>query len=207
MGFADRIDAGRRLAELLTVHRGEGAVVLALPRGGVPIGREVASALGCPLDVLVVRKVGHPHQPELGVGAVGEGGISVLNDDLLARTGLEPADLRDTIERETREVERRISRYRGDRARVDVTGRTAIVVDDGLATGFTARAAVDVVRRLGAERVVVAVPVAPAETVVDLRSVADEVVAVETPAHFYAIGEHYRDFHQLTDVEVVDLLG
>ena len=207
MAFRDRVDAGRQLAERLAEYRDEPIVVVALPRGGVPVAAEVARALRAPLDVLVVRKLGCPWQPELGMGAIAEGDITVLNEDLVARLGVDEAAIRTVADRERAELERRIRRYRGDRPPVPVEGRTAILVDDGIATGSTARAAVDVLRRRGASRVVLAAPVAPREAVAALGHAADEVVTVETPRLFMAIGQFYDDFSQTTDDEVADLLA
>ncbi|MFP5257178.1 MAG: phosphoribosyltransferase [Acidimicrobiia bacterium] len=207
MRFVDRTDAGRRLAQLIGDRGQPPPVVVALPRGGVPVAAEIARALGAPLDVLVVRKLGHPQQPELGVGAVGEGGVTVLNEALLRRTELDPAALSAIEAREREEVARRVARYRGDRPRVPVTGRTVIVVDDGLATGFTARAAVELLRRAGAGRVVLAVPVAPPDTLAALRPLVDELVCLHSPAEMWAIGQWYEDFTQTTDDEVTRLLA
>lgn len=205
--FHDRRDAGRQLATRLHALEGEHPLVLALPRGGVPVAAEVADRLQAPLDVLVVRKVGLPSQPELGVGAVGEGGVNVYNSSLLQELGLAPTDLAEVVRRETREVHRRVERYRGDRPPVSVGGRTVVVVDDGIATGFTVRAAVEVLRRRGVGRVVVAVPVGSARAVAELRRLADEVVCLHAPAHFMAIGDFYDDFGQLSDAEVTAILG
>jgi putative phosphoribosyl transferase len=168
---------------------------------------EVARALGAPLDVLVVRKLGCPWQPELGVGALGEGGIRLFNRRLMREVGVTETDLGEVIEREQQELDARVVRYRGDRDPIPVEGRTVIVVDDGLATGFTARAAIEVLRRRGAGRVVLAVPVAPMGTTVELRGVADEVVCLHTPAEFWAIGQFYDDFAQTSDGEVARLLA
>lgn len=207
MTFRDRVDAGRRLAERLAAYRGGRTVVVALPRGGVPVAAEVARALDAPLDVLVVRKLGCPWQPELGMGAIAEGDITVLNEELIARIGADDGMIEAVADRERAELERRIRRYRGDRPPVPVEGRTVILVDDGIATGSTARAAIDVLRRRGASRVVLAVPVAPQEAVVSLGAVADEVVAVEVPRMFMAIGQFYDDFSQTRDDEVAELLA
>jgi putative phosphoribosyl transferase len=163
--FRDRAEAGALLAERLTGWRDARPVVVALPRGGVPVGAEIAAALGAPLDVIVVRKIGHPLEPELGIGAIGEGDVVVVNRALADRTAVSDADLARTIAAERTELDRRASRYREGRGRVPVDGRTVIVVDDGLATGFTARAAIDVLRSSGASQLVLAVPVAPAETI------------------------------------------
>ncbi len=205
--FADRRSAGRQLAAALEHLRGQDVVVLGLPRGGVPVAHEVATALGAPLDVVVVRKLGLPGQPELAMGAVGEGGVVVLNDRVLAVGGVAPQELEQVREREAAEVERRAQRLRGDVAREPLTGRTAVLVDDGIATGATVRAACQVVRALGAARVVVAAPVAPPSAVQQLREEADEVVCLACPAHFLAVGSWYRDFGQTSDEEVARLLS
>jgi putative phosphoribosyl transferase len=205
--FVDRHEAGERLAEVLLGFASEDPVVLGLPRGGVPVAAEVASALRAPLDVLVVRKLGCPWQPELGVGAIGEGGVRVVNGPLVEMLKISQEQLDQIAAREEREVARRVHRFRGDRLPVGVEGRTVIVVDDGLATGFTARAGIEVVRHLGARRVVLAVPVAPRETLEQLRAVADEAVALETPDPFFGIGQFYLDFAQTSDEEVTDLLA
>jgi putative phosphoribosyl transferase len=204
--FADRHDAGRQLAERLAQLGLANPIVLALPRGGVPVAAEVARRLGAPLDVLLVRKIGCPWQPELGLGAIAEGGIRTLNAPLIAEAGVSPAQIQPIIERETAEIARRARGYRADRPPIAVDGRAVILVDDGLATGFTARAGIELLRLKGASRVILAAPVGPTETVSELASVADEVVVLATPAWFFAIGEHYRDFSQTSDEEVVTLL-
>ncbi|HMF83265.1 MAG TPA: phosphoribosyltransferase [Acidimicrobiia bacterium] len=207
MSFRDRREAGRRLAERLSGLRAASPLVLGLPRGGVPVAFEVAKALDAPLDILVVRKLGVPFQPELGMGAVGEGGVRVLNADVLRQARVTDAQLADVEARERTEVEERATRLRQGRAAIPLTDRTVVIVDDGLATGGTARAAVRVARARGAERVVLAVPVAPPETVAALRADADDVVAVETPEPFFAIGGWYADFSPTSDTEVVELLS
>jgi putative phosphoribosyl transferase len=207
MVFLNRADAGGRLAQRLKRFQAEDPVVVALPRGGVPVAAEVAAALHAPLDVLVVRKLGCPWQPELGVGAIGEGGVILLNHELIGQAGLTRREIEAVAEREHAELERRVRRYRGDRPPVPVAGRTALLVDDGLATGFTARAAIQVLRARGARRVVLAVPVAPPSAVRELRMMADDVVAMETPEPFIAIGRYYADFAQTTDEEVSRLLA
>ncbi|HSJ45402.1 MAG TPA: phosphoribosyltransferase, partial [Euzebyales bacterium] len=207
MLFTDRRDAGRQLAERLTRLRAETPVVLGLPRGGVPVAAAVAARLQAPLDVLIVRKLGCPWQSELGMGAIGEGGARVLNHDLIARLGVTAAELDAVAAREQAELARRVRAYRGTTTRVPVAGRVVIVVDDGIATGFTARAAITVLRRQGAQRVVLAVPVAPPETVEELRGVADDLVCLQTPAQFFGIGAFYTDFAQTSDEQVQRLLS
>ncbi|MEV4455692.1 phosphoribosyltransferase [Microbispora sp. NPDC049633] len=205
--FVDRRDAGLRLGERLRGLPGaEDAVVLGLPRGGVPVAFQVARALGAPLDVIVVRKLGVPYQPELGFGAIGEGGVRVLNPDVLRLANVTRDEMAEVERRERAELERRAQRFRGDRAPVDLAGRTVIVVDDGIATGGTARAACQVARAHGASRVVLAVPVGAPETIASLRRDADEVVCLDTPDHFYAIGAWYDDFSQTRDEDVIECL-
>ena len=206
MPFRDRREAGRRLAERLSGLRASSPLVLGLPRGGVPVAFEVAKALGAPLDVLVVRKLGVPFQPELGMGAVGEDGVRVLNPDVLRQAGVTETQLVEVEARERAQVEERAVRLRRGRPAIPLEGRTVVIVDDGLATGGTARAAVQVARARGADRVILAVPVAPPETVAALRRGADDVVAVETPEPFFAIGGWYADFSPTSDQEVVELL-
>jgi putative phosphoribosyl transferase len=204
--FLDRVDAGQRLAARLRHLGGEPVVVLGLPRGGVPVAFEVARALDAPLDVIVVRKLGVPFQPELGMGAIGEDGVRVINDEVRRRAGVSDADLAEVEARERVELERRARRFRGDRTRHRLEGRTAVIVDDGIATGSTARAACDVARAHGAARVVLAVPVAPPGWTTRLVDVADELIALETPNRFFAIGQFYEDFSQTSDDEVLACL-
>ena len=206
MSFLDRSDAGRRLADRMLHLRGADVVVLGLPRGGVPVAAEVARALGAPLDVILVRKLGVPVQPELGMGAIGEGGIRIINSEVVAIAHVADAEIAAVEKRERAELDRRARRFRGDRRRTPLAGRTAIIIDDGIATGSTARAACQVARAQGAVRVVLAVPVAPPSARSALAADADEVICVETPVHFLAIGEWYRDFSQTSDHEVVSLL-
>jgi predicted phosphoribosyltransferase/dienelactone hydrolase len=202
----DRREAGRRLAELLAPLREQRPVLLALPRGGVPVAHEVARALGAPLDVLVVRKLGAPAQPELGIGAIGEGGVRVLSRDIVAATGTTKEQLARVEARERVELERRARAYRGDRLMLPIEGRTVVIIDDGIATGGSARAAIAVARAHGAARVIVATPVAPPDTVAMLEREADEVITLATPEGFTAIGQWYDDFAQTTDDEVIELL-
>lgn len=205
--FRDRVDAGQQLARRLEGLRAQHPIVIGLPRGGVPVAAEVARALGAPLDVLVVRKLGHPLQPELGIGAIGEGGAVVVNRSLVERLGVDPEAIDQVRAREEQELARRVARYRGDGHRLRVAGRTVVLVDDGLATGFTARAAVEVLRQLGARPIVLAVPVAPTDTLAELRALADDVVCVQSPSPFSAIGEWYVDFSQVSDQDVIDVLA
>jgi putative phosphoribosyl transferase len=206
MMFVDRTDAGRKLAGRLRHLRGAGAVVLALPRGGVPVGYPVARELAAPLDVLVVRKLGVPFQPELAMGALGEDGARVLNPEVVRAAGVTGHELAAVEAAEGAELRRRLARFRGNRPRVRLAGRTAIIVDDGIATGATARAACQVARRQGAARVVLAVPVAPAGAAASLAGVADEVVCLTAPEWLSSIGQWYENFTQTTDEQVVALL-
>ncbi|MGW7327841.1 phosphoribosyltransferase family protein [Streptomyces sp. NPDC054840] len=207
MLFTHRADAGERLAEALRHLNAEDPVVLGLPRGGVPVAYRVARALGAPLDVIVVRKLGVPHHRELGFGAIGEGGVRVISEDIVRGSRVGPQDIAAVEHAEEAELARQAARFRGDRPRVPLDGRTVIIVDDGIATGATAAAACEVVRAQGAARVVLAVPVAPPEAVARLGSVADEVVCLATPHAFRAVGEWYQDFSQTPDEEVVFLLA
>ncbi|MFG2289343.1 phosphoribosyltransferase family protein [Streptomyces sp. NPDC048595] len=207
MLFTDRTDAGQRLAEALRHLEGEEPVVLGLPRGGVPVAFQVARALKAPLDVIVVRKLGVPYQRELGFGAIGEGGVRVISDDIVRRGRLDQSDVDSVEKAEEAELVRQAHRFRAGRPRLHLEGRTAIVVDDGIATGATAAAACQVVRAQGATRVVLAVPVAPPDAADRLRSKADEFVCLSTPFGFAAVGEWYQDFSQTPDDEVVSLLA
>ena len=206
MRYADRRDAGRRLAGALAGLAGPATVVLALPRGGVILGAEVARALGAPLDLVLPRKVGHPSFPEYGIAAVAEAGEVVENRDEVAR--VDPAWFARAVAEERAEAARRRRSSLGDRPPTDLTGMTAILVDDGIATGLTMRAALCDVRARGAARAVVAVPVAPADAVARMRREADDVVTLQAPPDFAgAVGAYYRDFRQVTDEEVVRALA
>jgi predicted phosphoribosyltransferase len=208
MIFRNRIDAGRRLAEKLEQYAGQpDVIVLALPRGGVPVGYEVARALGAPLDVFLVRKLGVPGREELAMGAIASGGVRVLNDDVVTELRIPRHWVDAVAARELEELRRRETAYRDGRPAPDVGGKTVILVDDGLATGASMRAAVAALRKLGPGRIVVAVPVGASQTCDEFRDVADEVVCAETPDPFYAVGSWYSDFDQTTDQEVRDLLA
>jgi predicted phosphoribosyltransferase len=206
--FADRADAGRQLARRFAAGRLDRPVIYALPRGGVPVALEIARALHAPLDLILVRKIGAPGAPEVALGAVvdGENPHTVINEDVrrLSHAGKDFLDR--ATQHELAEIERRRAQYFGGRARIDPAGRTAVVVDDGLATGATARAALAAMRRLGAARTILAVPVAPAEALAELRGDADEIICLHPARFFRAVGTFYGDFHQLTDEETIGLL-
>jgi putative phosphoribosyl transferase len=206
MVFADRADAGRRLAARVGHLRGEPVVVLGLPRGGVPVAFQVAQALGAPLDVIVVRKLGVPFQPELAMGAVGEGEVRVINRQVVREARVSEDELADVQAREQAAVEARAARYRASWPRQPLDGQVAVVVDDGIATGATARAACQVARAHGAARVVLAVPVAPPGWQAGIGEDADELVCVSTPRGFFAIGQFYASFPQVSDDEVLGCL-
>ncbi len=204
--FANRAEAGRRLAERLGFLLDDDVVVLALPRGGVPVATEVAAAYGWPLDVILVRKLGVPSQPELAMGAIGDGEVRIINPRVVELAGVGPDELERIEGRERIELERRSLLYRGTRSPVSLEGRTALVVDDGIATGATMTAACQSARLRGARRVVVAAPVAPGDISDRLAQVADDVVILEEPFVFGAVGQFYRDFRQVDDDEVAALL-
>jgi putative phosphoribosyl transferase len=205
--FQDRSEAGQLLGERLGYLTSERPVVLGLPRGGVPVAFEVARALACPLDVLVVRKLGVPFHPEFAFGAIGEDDAQVLNTQLVRQLGLSKDTIAEVVRHERAELIRRVELYRGDRPALALIGRTVVIVDDGLATGATARVAVEVARARGAKIIIVAVPVSPREAVAELRTLADEVISLLVPTQFQAVGEWYEDFNQTTDEEVTSLLG
>jgi putative phosphoribosyl transferase len=205
--FRDRFDAGRILAQKLSKYAGrDDVLVFGLPRGGVPVAFEVAKALGAPLDVFIVRKLGLPFHEELAMGAIASGGVRVIDEDLVRQFGISEADLDAVIAEEETELERREQQYRGDRPFPNVAGRTVILVDDGLATGSSMRVAVAALRHENPASIVVAVPIAPPDTCAMLRQEAEEVVCASTPEPFFAVGLWYEDFSQTEDEEVHDLL-
>ena len=205
--FEDRRAAGKALAAQVDKSSLKDPVVLGLPRGGLPVAFEVAAVLEAPLDVLVVRKLGAPFQPELAIGAIASGGVRVLNEELIATvTGMDETVLEDIVNRETAELERRERLYRGDRLFPSLEDRDVVLVDDGMATGATMRAAVEAVRSLGPASVIVAVPTGSMSAVRQVKQLADEVICIEAPADFYAVGQFYADFSQTSDAEVREIL-
>jgi len=208
MSFYNRSEAGRLLAARLLKYKGEDVVVFALPRGGVPVAAQIAAALNAPLDLVLVRKIGVPFQPELAMGAVADGGtpVTVRNDDVIAMAGVEENEFEAVRQRELLEIERRRERYFGARDRAEAQGRVAIVVDDGVATGATTRAALRAVRARRPKKLVLAAPVAPTDTLLSLRAEADETICLEAHKDFSAIGFFYADFRQIEDEEVIATL-
>ena len=208
MPFRDRTDAGRQLARALAAYHDRNPVILALPRGGVTVAAEIALALAAPLDLILVRKIGVPQQPELAMGAVVDGGtpLIVRNEDVIALANVSESEFKAVCDSELAEIERRRERYLGNRERVDVAGRTAIIVDDGIATGATVRAALRATRLRKPSMVVLAVPVAPTDTIAQLRTEADGVVCLEDHIFFGAIGVYYADFRQVLDQTVINTL-
>ncbi|MHB8877977.1 MAG: phosphoribosyltransferase [Myxococcaceae bacterium] len=206
MVFADRVDAGRRLAKLLEKYRAESPVVLGLPRGGVPVAFEVARELSAPMDVCVVRKIGAPDQPELGLGAVGEGGVLILDHELMRLVGATNEEVGEIAERKAQEVEQRLVLFRAGRPPVELRDRTVLLVDDGIATGGSMRAAIKSVRSRGPGKLIMAIPIASSQALESLSSEVDEVVCLEATPFLGAIGFFYEDFTQVTDREVVQLL-
>ncbi len=205
--FADRREAGRRLAEQLLPLADEHPIVVALPRGGVPVAKEIATALGAPLEILAVRKLGAPHNPEFGIGAVAEDGSCLIDTGSVEKLGIAKGALDSIIARETAELRRRVSAYRGERPPLELEGRTVIVVDDGIATGVTDTTALRAVRRQNPRRVILAVPVCAPGSATRLREEADEVICLLAPPLLYGVGQWYRDFSQVSDQEVVSILG
>ncbi len=209
MPFIDRTDAGRQLAKALARYKAQRPVVLALPRGGVPVAAEVATVLDAPLDLILVRKIGVPFQPELAMGAVVDGGkpVIVRNEDVISLTGVSEQEFNATCDQQLAEIERRRKLYLGNRPHPQIAGRTVIVVDDGIATGATTRAALQAIRMRKPSKLVLAVPVAPTESLKELRGEADEIICLEDYEDFGAIGLFYSDFVQVSDTEVIDILA
>ncbi|MBI2315162.1 phosphoribosyltransferase [Candidatus Daviesbacteria bacterium] len=206
MMFENRQEAGKELASKLLKYRGENPYILAMPRGGVPVGFEVAEVLHAPLDVIVVRKIGLFSNPEFGIGAIAEGGVRVLDQTTIGVIGIDEEEIEDTIKLEEEELKRRVRIYREGKPPPNLTGKTAILVDDGMATGITARAAIEAVKKLNPKKIVLASPVCALDTVESLKKIVDEVICLATPFEFMAVGSWYRDFEQISDEEVVDLL-
>lgn len=204
--FENRRDAGKQLADELKTRNYDDPVIIAVPRGGVPLGIEVATALNAPLDLVIPRKIGAPGNPEYAVGAVTEDGSIVTNESAVKSTGATEEYIRRAAEEQRQEVERRLQEYRGDRDPTDVTEKTVIIVDDGVATGTTLKAAIKSIRRRGPSHLVVAVPVGSASSIQEIRRLADDVICLDTPSHFGAVGQYYRSFPQTTDDEVKKLL-
>jgi putative phosphoribosyl transferase len=209
MAFVNRSDAGRRLAEALSEYREQRPVVLALPRGGAPVAAEIAASLDAPLDLILVRKIGAPMQPELAMGAVVDGAepIVVRNEDVIRFAGVSAPQFKTARKAELAEIERRRARYLGTRERAQIEGSTAIVVDDGVATGATVKAALRAIRKRRPKKLVLAIPVAPAELLDELRREADAVVCLEMPVPFVSVGSCFDDFRQVTDSEVIAILA
>lgn len=206
MVFENRNEAGKKLGSELLKYRKENPYILAMPRGGAPIGFEVAEVLHAPLDVLVVGKIGLSSNPEYGIGAIAEGGIKVLDSTAISVLGIDEDEINDTVELEEKELKRRVEIYRDGKPLPNLKGRTAILVDDGMATGMTAKAAIEVARKLNPKKVVLAMPVCALDTVEGFKKLADEVICLATPFEFMAVGLWYRDFAQISDEEVVNLL-
>ncbi len=205
--FTDRSEAGRKLAERLMEYKGQEAVVLAIPRGGVVVANEVARGLGCPLDLIIPRKIGAPGNPELAIGAVAGEGRVMLNAQLKEVLRVSDEYVEEEVQRQLREIDRRRKRYLGDRPPVNLTDKTVILIDDGLATGYTALAAVNAVREEKPRKIVLAVPVAPRDTYERLSGEVDALVCLSIPDFFYAVGQFYLDFSQTTDEEVIEILS
>lgn len=204
--FEDRTDAGRRLGEVVRERGVEADLVLAIPRGGLPLGRAVADALDAPLDVVIAKKMGAPSNPELAIGAVAADGSVWLNDDLLAMQGIGDEYVEEVREREAAAARQKAERYRGESGGLDVTGKRVVIVDDGIATGATARACIEQVRAQRVEQIVLAVPVGSPQTIAELEQTVDEVVCLETPDQFQAVGQFYARFNQVSDEEAMRYL-
>lgn len=207
MYFKDRYDAGQKLAQRLLKYKNQNPIVLALPRGGVVVGYEISKALNAPLDVFIARKIGAPHYPELGIGAIAPNGVQILDDRLIQTFNIPEHEIKKVIESEKKEFQRRIKLYRQDLTFPDLSGKTVILVDDGLATGVTAKASILSINKLNPQKLVLAVPVSPPRTADIFRKLVDEFVCLQEPSEFYAVGAYYDDFSQISDEEVLNLLS
>lgn len=207
MYYIDRYDAGRKLADALLQYKDEKPLILALPRGGVVLGYEVSKTLKAPLDVFIARKIGVPFYPELGIGAIAPNGIKILNKQLIKSLNIPENEVEKVIELETKELNRRLELYRGDSPPLNLSGRTVILVDDGLATGVTAKASVLSIKKSNAKKIILAVPVSPPDTANEFRNEVDVFLCLHEPKEFYAVGAYYLNFNQISDNEVIDLLN
>lgn len=205
--FSTRIDAGKRLAAALADFKGNNGLVLSIPRGGVVVGYEIAETLGLPLDVIIPRKLGAPNNPELAIGAIAEDGTTFLDDDLVKYFGVSPDYIKDESDLQKKEIQRRLKLYRQAYSEHHIKGRDVIVVDDGIATGYTMRAALASIKNRGATSLTVAVPVGPSSTILELKQIADRVVCLYIPEYFQAIGQFFQNFNQVSDEEVIQLLN
>ena len=206
--FKDRRDAGKQLAKELSDFKGQDdAIVLGLPRGGVPVAFEVAKALNLPLDVFIVRKLGVPGQPELAMGAIASGGIQVLNDSVVRRAGISESQIEDVAQQEKEELKQREKAYRGARPNIDLQGKTVLLVDDGLATGASMRAAISALREHNPDKIILAVPTAPTDTCQEFKPEVDQIICLRTPTPFWGVGGSYQNFSQTTNEEVRELLN
>jgi len=205
--FKDRIEAGKILSDALSEYKDKNSIVLAIPRGGVMVAYEVAKALNVPLDLIIPRKIGAPGQPELAIGAVTEDGTTILNQDILQYLRVSDEYIKEETGRQVEEIKRRMESYLGDKPRVSIEGKVAILVDDGVATGATVRAAIASIRKRKPASIVLAIPVGPLDTIEELRREADEVICLMTPEPFFAIGQFYRSFEQTSDEEVIQILN
>lgn len=206
MLYKDRFDAGHKLAEKLIKYKDENPIIIALPRGGVVIGYEAAKMLNAPMDIIVTRKIGAPFQPEFGIGAIAPNGIKILDTETVRFLGISEAEIEKIIEQETIEMNRRIKLYRENLPELHLSKKTVIIVDDGLATGVTARAAILAIKQMNPEKVILAVPVSPPDTAEKFRREVDEFICLNEPPDFYAIGAYYENFEQVSDEEVINLL-
>lgn len=205
--FKDRTEAGKILAEALSEYKDKNTIVLAIPRGGVVVAYEVAKALNAPLDLIIPRKIGAPSQPELAIGAVTEDGTTILNQDIIQYLRVPDDYIKTEVKRQIEEIKRRIQRYLGDKPRLSIEGKVVILIDDGVATGATTRAAIASIRKRKPALIVLAIPVGPPDTVKELREDADKVICLTTPKPFFAIGQFYENFEQTSDEEVIQILN